>query len=217
MSKSIIMYGFLGRIANYRLPDSEKGGMQQINLLYFRRQTYCIRHWRQIMKLVDMTCPHCGAALQLNAQSKQAYCSYCGALLMIDDGVQHIQFDNAEKAGYEFEKGRQRAQAETGINTAVREGSKKKKKRTWLWVLGWIFIFPVPFTILMARSTRIKPVLKAVIIAAAWITYLLIGILFGGENDAEAFRAGTENVLIQEITVQRQVADEETSVMSMLL
>lgn len=169
------------------------------------------------MKLVDMTCPHCGAVLQLNAQSKQAYCSYCGALLMIDDGVQHIQFDNAEKAGYEFEKGRQRAQAETGINTAAREGSKKKKKRTWLWVLGWIFIFPVPFTILMARSTRIKPVLKSAIIAAAWIAYLLIGILFGGENDAEAFRAETGNVPVQGITVQQQAADEEIPVMGVLL
>ena len=40
------------------------------------------------------------------------FCSYCGAALPVDDEIHKVQLDGAEKAGYEFEKGRQRAQAE---------------------------------------------------------------------------------------------------------
>ena len=42
------------------------------------------------------------------------------------------------------------------------------------WVLGWIFIFPVPLTILILRSKTLKPVLKVLIIAHAWIVYIAI-------------------------------------------
>ena len=63
-----------------------------------------------IMKLINMSCPNCGAALQVNPELKQAQCNYCGNLFYMDDEVQHIQFDNAEDAGYLFEKGRQRAE-----------------------------------------------------------------------------------------------------------
>ena len=29
-----------------------------------------------------------------------------------------------------------------------------KKRRTWLWVLGWIFCYPIPLTILLFRGIR---------------------------------------------------------------
>jgi DNA-directed RNA polymerase subunit RPC12/RpoP len=45
------------------------------------------------------------------------------------------------------------------------------KKRTWLWVLGWIFIFPVPLTILMLRNRIIPVGVRYAIIAVAWIIY----------------------------------------------
>ena len=37
-----------------------------------------------------------------------------------------------------------------------------------------IFIFPVPLTILILRSKTLKPVLKVLIIALAWIVYIAI-------------------------------------------
>lgn len=58
-----------------------------------------------------------------------------------------------------------------------------KKRKTWLWVLGWIFIFPVPLTVLMLRKKDMKPAAKYGIIAAGWIVYLLIG-LFGSSGSA---------------------------------
>lgn len=39
--------------------------------------------------------------------------------------MQHIQNDNAEKAGYEFEKGRQRAQVEQAIKQASQTATVK--------------------------------------------------------------------------------------------
>ena len=65
-----------------------------------------------LVKIVNLTCPGCGARLEVDMDRKMAFCSYCGAALPIDDEIQKVQLDGAEKAGYEFEKGRQRAQAE---------------------------------------------------------------------------------------------------------
>jgi len=131
-----------------------------------------------IMKLINMSCPNCGAALQVNSELKQAQCNYCGNLFYMDDEVQHIQFDNAEDAGYMFEKGRQRAEEE--YNRAnLQQPVQPKRRKTWLWVLGWIFIFPVPLTILMLRNKELDAKVRYAIIAAAWVAYILIGI-YGG-------------------------------------
>ncbi len=59
--------------------------------------------------------------------------------------------------------------------------ANKKNSKIWLWVLGWIFIFPVPLTILLIKKTNLKPAIKYTIIALVWVFYLLIGIL-GGAN-----------------------------------
>ena len=37
------------------------------------------------MKLIRLTCANCGAELELDAERKQAFCTYCGAKQFIDD------------------------------------------------------------------------------------------------------------------------------------
>ena len=132
------------------------------------------------MRIVDTTCRKCGANLHIDADRKTAFCEYCGAQLLIDDEVQHLQIDNAESAGYAFEKGRQRAQNEAQAQRTYiaqpQPAPKKNKKVVW-WVLGWIFIFPIPLTILIARNQKLKTCVKIGIIAVAWIVYLMIGIV----------------------------------------
>ena len=61
-----------------------------------------------------------------------------------------------------------------------------KKRRTWLWVLGWIFVFPLPLTILLLRKKDMKPSLKIGLITAAWILYLIIIALAGRSGGAIA-------------------------------
>ena len=155
------------------------------------------------MKIVSMVCPNCGASLQVDADQKNLTCSYCGNGLYVDDEVKHVQYDNAEETGYQFEKGRQRAQAEA---TRVQQqtfnmnfGKPPKKRNTWLWVLGWIFIFPVPLTILMLRNQKLSKPVKIGIIVAAWIVYLIIGLVGGGSGDnKDSSNANTETTTIEQ-------------------
>lgn len=155
------------------------------------------------MKIVSMVCPNCGASLQVDADQKNLTCSYCGNGLYVDDEVKHVQYDNAEETGYQFEKGRQRAQAEA---TRVQQqtfnmnfGKPPKKRKTWLWVPGWIFIFPVPLTILMLRNQKLSKPVKIGIIVAAWIVYLIIGLAGGGSGDnKDSSNANTETTTIEQ-------------------
>ena len=133
------------------------------------------------MKLIDTKCPHCGSSLKVDSTIKNATCEYCGATFLIDDEVQHIKYDNAEEAGYNFEKGRLRAQAEAVSNVRTSQSTSQvqkpsKKRKTWLWILGWICIFPLPLTILLLRKKNMKPALKYGLIALAWIVYILFSI-----------------------------------------
>lgn len=57
-----------------------------------------------------------------------------------------------------------------------------KSSKTWLWVLGWIFIFPVPLTIILLRKKEMNKILKYGIIAVAWILYLILFINAGGSE-----------------------------------
>ena len=137
------------------------------------------------MRLVNMTCPNCGAQLQIDADRNQVYCEHCGTKLLMQDEVQRFRYENAEDAGYQFEKGRQRAIAEAEArrmhNTCMQNPENvqprsyspqpQRKRRTWLWVLGWLFIFPLPLTILLRRKPNMNPVLKYAIIVIAWVIY----------------------------------------------
>ena len=57
------------------------------------------------------------------------------------------------------------------------EETEPKKKRTWLWVLGWIFAFPIPLSIIVARSKSLNSILKFIILFVLWTILLMIAIL----------------------------------------
>ncbi len=69
------------------------------------------------MKLVDVSCPHCGANMKITDNARTVHCDYCNHDFLIDDEVIQInhRFENAEQAGYEFEKGRQRYKDEEDV------------------------------------------------------------------------------------------------------
>lgn len=128
------------------------------------------------MQFRNFNCPNCGAPIQAEAGARHTVCPYCSSTVAVDDGVQHVQYDNAEQAGYEFEKGRQRARAEQGYEVP-------QKKHTGLWVLGWILCFPIPLTILVVRSKSLHVAVKAIIITVVWLAYFGIG-LYGEKSEA---------------------------------
>jgi len=159
------------------------------------------------MKIVNMVCPNCRASIQVDADKKNLTCNYCGNNLYLDDEVQHVQYDNAEETGYQFEKGRQRAQAEARGTSTPQNGytvqqQLVKKRKTWLWVLGWICIFPLPLTILLLRKKDMKPVLKCGIIVVAWLVYLLIGLSGRLKDDNKNNTQNDETAVVSETTTE---------------
>ncbi len=141
------------------------------------------------MKFIPSTCPRCGANLKLNPTEQKAVCEYCGTILFLDNNTTLIEYVNAEQAGYNFEKGRIRAQAEQSKAPIVQQvifqpvQQKPKKQRTFWWVMGWIFIFPIPATILITRSKKMNWIVKAILLIIVWGIYLAIGIA-GNSNAA---------------------------------
>ena len=88
---------------------------------------------------------------------------------------------------------------------ATNKGSGKK---TWLWVLGWICIFPLPLTILLLRKKDMKPAVKYGVIAIAWVMFFAIGMFGNSETD-------TPQTDVPDTTIQTEqstnIGTEDTS------
>jgi DNA-directed RNA polymerase subunit RPC12/RpoP len=122
------------------------------------------------MKLVEYHCPNCTATLQVDAEKHEAVCEYCGSKFQVYDEATAQQ----EKA-YNFEVGRMKAREEYGYDNASFSGSQRKNSMLWLWVLGWIFCFPIPLTVLIVKTKKLKTPVKVALIAALWIFVFIVG------------------------------------------
>ena len=60
----------------------------------------------------------------------------------------------------------------------------KKKRKTWLWILGWIFFFPVPLTVLIYRSEKLKKNVKIALLAVLWL-FVIFSVLTNDSTDSE--------------------------------
>ena len=153
-----------------------------------------------------MKCPRCGA------ETQGKFCEYCGSEMpqekpqvggcpkcgstnvtfkreRVGTSTQRSSHKNIIGTGRTGQSVSQSAYRTVGLcqncgftwnPNAANKGSGKK---TWLWVLGWICIFPVPLTILMLRKKDMKPAVKYGIIAAAWLLFFVIGLSGNGETD----------------------------------
>lgn len=159
------------------------------------------------MRLLDMTCQHCGALLKVDIDKKRAICNHCGAIILIDDEIQHIRYDNAEEAGYNFEKGRQRARREEQkqrlniyYNKATQQRympqipSQQKKKGTCWQIFLWVFFFPIMVTIFLVKTDKLRLPVKIVLIVVLWIFFIIIGMTNDNENvnDTESYSKNIE-------------------------
>ena len=110
-------------------------------------------------------CPKCG----VKAGQRPRVCPKCG----------REYFSNAcPTCGYV--RGGRETDIESQVRTTARDVRSTavpvKKRKTWLWVLGWLFIFPLPLTILLLRNKKMNKVVKIVILVIAWLFYLLIAL-----------------------------------------
>ena len=152
------------------------------------------------MKLIELSCTNCGAQLSIDEDRTEVVCQYCGTKMLVDK--EKVNDQEAEEAGYQFEKGRQRAQEEAVVP------DKKKNNMIW-WVLGWIFFFPAPVTILIARSKKLDTKWKAILLTAFWGIFLIMGAFSSSEEENKQLvteqETMTESVTEQRTTVQEEV------------
>ena len=130
-----------------------------------------------------MKCPYCTAEVKDGSK----FCEYCGSQITVEMrkaqeqinkvgcpkcGSTNILFTR-EKLSENKERNRTTVERSTvGVcrdcgYTWYIEGSKSKKRNTILWILGWLFCFPIPATILIWRkqNTWDKKIKIAVTIA----------------------------------------------------
>lgn len=171
-----------------------------------------------------MRCPNCGAEIENSDK-----CEYCGSYISADMkkereilnkkgcpkcGSTNIKFNRENQGEVRGKNTKKIVHKTVGVcndcgNTWYLDVDEPKKRKTWLWVLGWVFIFPVPLTILMLRKKDMKPALKYGIIAAAWIIYLLIG-LGGNSSDQKPSTSTSSSVTEQTEAIKQDEVTEES-------
>ena len=77
------------------------------------------------MKLITLTCPKCGAQMEVNPELEAIICNYCGNKMLIDREVVEQKITGGFEFGYQQEQGRLKAQQE-----------KKKQERMKFYIRG---------------------------------------------------------------------------------
>ncbi|MEE3405021.1 MAG: DUF6591 domain-containing protein [Acutalibacteraceae bacterium] len=124
---------------------------------------------------VPAKCPNCGGEFPVNPSQECCVCQFCQQPVITANAMQNYQANHSnDRAGFV-------------AAPPVPPQEPPKKKHTLLWVLGWIFCFPIPLTILMLRNKTLNNKVRYGIIAAGWIVYLLIMVIprTGGNRGAE--------------------------------
>ncbi|MBO5283899.1 MAG: hypothetical protein J6B43_12410 [Lachnospiraceae bacterium] len=105
------------------------------------------------MKMIDMTCPKCGATMKLDLDKRKAVCEYCGntVLLEQEDTLEEIRA-KAQSRAYGYHKGRLAAEE---------EASKRKKHRSIkiaaIIVGAFVLIEMLSFLIVETAKPKINP------------------------------------------------------------
>ena len=171
-----------------------------------------------------MKCPNCGAEMG----NKDKFCPACGSQITYamqkeqeqlnkqgcpQCGSSNIKFKREKQGEYRGKRTNRVVYKTVGFcqdcgHTWFPEGpsAPQKSSNTWLWVLGWIFIFPVPVTILLIRQKKMHPALKYGIIAVAWIVYLIIA--FSGKPSTSKTSSANKS----DVEESGTTAKEETAV-----
>ena len=107
------------------------------------------------MRLVELKCKNCGANLEIDEGEEIVNCPYCNATYKIDDEAQHIKYDDMENSGYEFEKGRIKAQKESFENITKNVNIKSLSK---IPIIMFIIVVVLMVAIFLTSVLRMKNV-----------------------------------------------------------
>lgn len=133
-------------------------------------------------------------------------CPRCGSL--------SITFNREKQGEVRRKKGTKVIRSTVGIckdcgytwNTSDEE---KKKRKTWLWAIGWIFCFPIPVTILVwQKKSRLSLWAKIILTFVVWI--LVIAFMGGASSYSDSSVSKDEsvdNTIVDEPTTESHLYD----------
>ncbi len=167
------------------------------------------------MKTIRCTCPSCGAKLSVDKDNKNLTCPYCGEVILVDDETVHIKHDDMEKAGYEFEKGRQKAIKENSVeqkaNVKLKEDKNESRNKVMLGllvILLAIMFFPLLVTIYLVKEKKFQPKVRYAIITVCWIVWAPLAYTWiQNKTTSDKAAETTEVSTIKMIDVQGQTLD----------
>lgn len=175
-----------------------------------------------------MKCKNCGAEI-----GNSKFCEYCGSQITVEMqkeqeqlnksgcpkcGSSNIRFEREKQGETKGNKGTQIIHVTTGIcndcGYTWQTQDSLPKRKTWLWVLGWIFIFPLPLTIILIRKKDMNKIIKYGLIALAWIVYLVIAICAGAGNSDDNANTKIEKNIESTIVSSSQAESKWSDVTS---
>ena len=159
------------------------------------------------MKLVEMKCQNCGAVLQVEPGTVDIHCDHCKSNYKLDDEAHHIKYDDMEKAGYDYEKGRlkarqeheeEKAQQKLAAEEAAAKAERDKKMSTWI-ILAWIFFFPFMLTYWIWVKSKLDQRSKIIVTIILWVFFFIVAAI-GRTGDANKPASTNENQTNQQTT-----------------
>ena len=187
-----------------------------------------------------MKCPRCGA--EINPNSK--FCESCGSqisyqmqreqeMLNIKGcprcNSSNVQFRRENQGELRGKKSKQVIHRTVGIcrdcgytwYADSDSETRKTSNKTW-WILGWIFCFPIPLTILIwsKKNTWSKPV-KIVVTAVLWLVILIIGFSNNKTSSKAGYSTSSKPATIEnninDILVSSQSTDNNSTSNELLI
>ena len=153
-------------------------------------------------KSFENKCENCGTLF-----SEGNFCPKCGVKI----GVIAKKCPNCGAEYFSVacpECGYIKKERDANVDNEKADPRPVKKRKTWLWILGWIFIFPIPLTIILAKNHRMKKWLKIVLVIAAWMLYLIIAFAGSASSDTETIN---NNQLHSDNTQQQEQDIDDNS------
>ena len=92
-----------------------------------------------MVQLKELSCPNCGASLQVEAEKKICYCEHCGSKLILDDGSVTTRIIDDAKVR-EAEANEKIKIMESELELKKLEAEEKDKKNTYVMAIVMMLI-----------------------------------------------------------------------------
>ena len=138
-------------------------------------------------------CPSCGEKYFSNA------CPNCGYT------ANRANYNNTYNANYGNANPQRNVSEPSAPVYTNQNTNQAPKRKTWLWVLGWIFCFPIPLTVLIVKNKKMSKVVKGVLIALLWLAVIIIGNSEDSQNAENVQTTSCIEVSVEETGLELQV------------